>query len=69
MAKTFKTNINCKTCLSKVKPLLDEQLGEYGWSVDLTDPNRYLSIKSSGFDQGNLLKSLQSIGFKAEELA
>jgi copper chaperone len=63
----FKTNIKCDACVSKVTPSLNEVAGEQSWQVDLTDPNRTLTI-SGPVDEQRLKKSLEKVGYRAERV-
>lgn len=62
----FKTNIKCGTCIEKVTPTLDQVTGKGNWSVDLTDPNRTLTITEG--DPAIINESLQKVGYRAEKI-
>jgi copper chaperone len=42
--QTFRTNIKCGGCVSKVKPFLDELKDVKSWQVDLNSPDRTLTV-------------------------
>ena len=62
----YKTNIKCAACISKVTPGLNELVGEGNWEVDLTQPDRVLTIKEGDPDKVN--GKLRPIGYFAEKI-
>ena len=62
---SFKTNIQCGNCLSKVSPKLNEQAGIHIWSVDLQDPNRTLTVETETLDSEDVCKAVLKAGFIA----
>ena len=46
MQVKFKTNIKCVGCIQTVTPFLDKVEGLEQWEVDLTSPDRVLTIKA-----------------------
>lgn len=62
----FKTNIKCAACVEKVTPGLNETIGKDKWSVDLTDPNRTLTITEG--DTVKMAAKLREVGYLAERL-
>jgi copper chaperone len=63
----FKTNIKCSACVEKVTPALNKTAGEGNWSVDLTNPQRILSIEGD-LDERKLNEALEKTGYKAEKI-
>ncbi len=59
----FKTNIKCAACVEKVTPGLNETIGQDKWSVDLTDPNRTLTITDG--DIVKMVAKLKEVGYLA----
>ena len=47
-AYRFKTNLQCGNCVSKVKPALDTAEGIVRWDVDTENPDKILTVESSG---------------------
>ena len=64
----LKTNINCGGCVEKVKPALNETFGENNWKVDTTDPKKVLTVTAEDADEGDVIKAVESAGYKAEQL-
>jgi copper chaperone len=62
---TFKTNIQCGNCLSKVSPKLKEQSGIETWSVDLQDPDRTLTVTTENLEPDDIKKAVLKAGFIA----
>ncbi|MEO6843767.1 MAG: heavy-metal-associated domain-containing protein [Ginsengibacter sp.] len=66
--KQYKTNIMCCSCIAKVTPVLNETFGEENWEVDIKDPKKILTISSDDADEKDVKKTLEKVGYKAEEL-
>jgi copper chaperone len=64
---TFKTNIKCEGCIEKVTPGLNETAGAGHWQVDLSKPERILTVESN-VDEKQIKEALQKAGYKAERL-
>jgi copper chaperone len=64
----FKTNIKCSGCVAQVTPELNKAAGESNWQVDITSPNKTLSIYTNNADVDRILEAVQKAGFKAEQL-
>jgi copper chaperone len=62
----FKTNINCGGCVAKVTPFLNKQEGVASWKVDTENPDKILTVESTGTTATEVITTLQKIGFKAE---
>lgn len=41
----FKTNLNCGGCVSKVQADFDETVGKNNWEVDITHPEKTLTVQ------------------------
>ena len=65
---SFKTNIQCSNCLSKVSPKLNEQAEIYNWAVDLQDPNKTLTVETNSLDAEDIRKVVLKAGFMATVL-
>ncbi|MBL4677328.1 MAG: heavy-metal-associated domain-containing protein [Mucilaginibacter sp.] len=60
----FNTNIKCTGCVSTVSPGLNEILGENNWKVDLSDPERKLTVEG---DVGaeKVIAAIANAGYQA----
>lgn len=63
----FKTNMKCSVCVATVTPFLNETAGEGQWKVDLTSPERTLTIESD-ITEEKITNALQKAGYKAEKV-
>lgn len=63
----FKTNIKCATCVATVTPFLNETAGEGKWQVDLTSPDRTLTVQADAPEE-KIKNALLKAGYKAEKL-
>lgn len=67
-ALKFKTNINCGGCVSSVKPHLDNTKGIHQWTVDTTDKDKILTVKSDELSEEQIIEIVQKAGFKIHAL-
>ena len=56
----------CGNCLSKVSPVLNNADGIGTWEVNLTDPQRVLSVDNSKYNAEEIIALVKKVGFKAE---
>lgn len=63
---TFKTNIQCSNCLSKVASKLEQQEGILTWQVDLQDPNRTLTVETGTLTAEAIQRVVLQAGFLAQ---
>ena len=68
MERTSKTNAKCAGCVAKIGEKLNHTPEITEWSIDLTNPNKTLLIKSSLTDD-KIITLVSEAGFKAEKLA
>lgn len=65
----FKTTIKCAGCISKVTPFLNQAAGENNWEVDITNPDKILTIKKDKENrEQEVLNAVQKAGYKAEKI-
>lgn len=67
--KTFKlkTNLKCNNCVAKVKTQLDETKEIASWSIDLTSPDRILTVETNDEATVALVQRiLQDAGYRSE---
>ncbi|MBN8862710.1 MAG: hypothetical protein J0H92_05035 [Sphingobacteriales bacterium] len=65
--KTFKTNIKCSGCIEKVTPYLNQRVGEGLWTVDVTDPDKKLTVEAP-IEGAVVIQAVTEAGYKAEQL-
>lgn len=56
---TFKTNINCQGCISKVKPVLDGNPNISKWSIDTENPNKLLTVESEILSEEDIISLIK----------
>ncbi len=67
MQATFKTTLNCGSCVSKVTPGLNRIQGLEDWSVDTSDPDKRLTASVAGPDVvAQIVAAVQEAGFEAD---
>lgn len=64
----LKTNIMCGSCIEKVTPVLNKELGENNWKVDTQNPKKVLTVTADNVDKNDVINAVQKAGYKAEEL-
>ena len=63
-----KTNIMCGSCVAKVTPTLNQEVGEQNWKVDTTNPKKVLTVTSENLSEADVIKAVEKAGYKAEKL-
>lgn len=65
----FKTNIKCGGCIANVTPHLNKLGKIEKWEVDTESPDKILTVEGMpGIDSKEVIKTLESAGYKAEQL-
>jgi len=66
MQATFKTTLQCGSCVSKVTPGLNRIEGLDDWSVDTADPDKRLTASVAGAEVvAQIVAAVQAAGFEA----
>ena len=63
----FKTNIKCSSCIATVSPELSFKDKIKEWSVDITSPEKTLTI-TTDYSEGEVKELLEKVGYKAESV-
>jgi copper chaperone CopZ len=63
----FKTNIKCSSCIAAVSPELNFKDNIQEWSVDITSPDKTLSI-TTDYSEAEIKEILEKVGYHAEKL-
>lgn len=66
--KTFKTTINCGSCIRAISPTLNEVVGENNWTVDTENPDKILTIHNENVDETELVNAVRQAGFEIDAL-
>jgi copper chaperone len=66
--QTFRTNIKCGTCVSKVKPYLDRMKEIKFWQVDLNSTDRILTVEGD-ISAELISKAIAAAGYRADKIA
>ncbi len=64
----FASNIKCDGCISKVTPHLNASVGADNWEVDLTTPNKVLTVVGNATEE-QVREAVQKAGYKVEKIA
>jgi cation transport ATPase len=66
MQATFKTTLNCGSCVSKVTPGLNRIEGLHNWSVDTSNPDKRLTASVADREVATqIVAAIQEAGFEA----
>lgn len=63
----FKTNINCRGCVSAVTQTLDTVVGEGYWKVDTQNPSKILTVTNLQVSENKIVEAVQKAGYKIEK--
>lgn len=66
---SFKTNINCSSCLKTVTPFLNEVDEVDSWKVDTNDPDKILEATLDEGDGTAVEEAVKKAGFTIERLS
>ncbi|MBL7795944.1 MAG: heavy-metal-associated domain-containing protein [Saprospiraceae bacterium] len=64
----FKTNIKCMGCVANVTPELDQVVGAQHWEVDITSPDKVLTVKTGTLDAEDVAAAVSKAGYTATPL-
>lgn len=64
-----KTNIMCGSCVAKVTPTLNQEVGEQNWKVDTASPKKVLTVTTENLSEADIIKAVEKAGYKAEKLS
>jgi copper chaperone len=62
----FKTNINCNNCIAAVSPHLFSAVEIKEWNVDITNPQKILTVSGENITPEYVIDTIKSAGYKAE---
>lgn len=64
----FKTTMSCSGCVSKIEKFLNAEKGILKWEVDLSSPDKILTIETDTLDPAAIPPLLLKAGYKAEQI-
>ncbi|RYY47106.1 MAG: copper chaperone [Chitinophagaceae bacterium] len=64
-----KTNIMCGSCVAKVTPTLNQEVGEQNWKVDIANPKKVLTVTTESLREADVIKAVEKAGYKAERIS
>jgi copper chaperone CopZ len=63
---SFKTNINCESCVAKVTPFLNENPAIQSWSVDTQNADKILTVKGQ-ISENQVIEIVSKAGFQVKQ--
>lgn len=64
----FKTSLKCNGCISAITPVMDSLAGIDSWKVDLSTPDRILTVMSENEVAGEVISGVKKAGYEIELL-
>lgn len=64
---TYKTNINCGSCIRSVTPFLNELDNVEEWNVDTDNPDKILKVELDDENDKVVVEAVEKAGFKIEK--
>jgi copper chaperone len=61
----YKTTMSCSGCVSKVEKFLNSEMDILKWGVDLSSPDKTLTIQTEKLDPNKIPELLLKAGYKA----
>ena len=61
---TYKTNLNCGSCVAAVKPHLDSEPTISRWSVDTDNPDKVLTVEGENVSPAAIKRHVSAAGFQ-----
>ena len=65
---TFKTNINCGSCIKSVTPFLNEVDNVDSWKVDTENPDKILTVELDDENEKTVIEAVKKAGFEIEKI-
>lgn len=65
--RRYRTSAKCNGCVSAIAGKLDEIMGPEDWNIDLTSPDRVLTVKSDVAEE-EIVSRVKGLGFKIEHI-
>ncbi|MBC7821510.1 MAG: heavy-metal-associated domain-containing protein [Planctomycetaceae bacterium] len=60
----LKTNLNCNSCVAAVRPYLDREPSISNWQVDITAPEKTLTVEGDSVSTDNVKAAVAKAGFQ-----
>ncbi len=64
----LKTDLQCKTCVRTVEPILQKESAIVNYKINLEHPDKQVILEADNLDVKSLISSFKKVGFKAEKL-
>ena len=64
----FSTNVHCGGCLARIRPALDASEGICHWNLDISNPQKILTVHAEGVSRKAIMEAVQKAGFSIEEI-
>ena len=68
MERKFKTSAKCAGCVKAIGEKLSQALADSEWSIDLSSPDKVLTVTADAPADERIMELVRSAGFKIEKL-
>ena len=65
-AITFKTDLHCISCVSKIEPILNDNETIEEFNILIDHPEKLITIKGNDLDSGSIISEIEGAGYHAE---
>lgn len=65
--RSFRTNINCGSCVRSVSPFLDELKGVTIWRVNVEDERKLLTVEGTASEE-DIMRVVSDAGYEISPL-
>lgn len=62
---TFKTDLHCSSCVSKIEPILENDHTIREYNINLDHPDKLVTVKGNYLDAGLLISEFRDAGYQA----
>lgn len=64
----FRTNAKCEGCLARIEKTLQGKINREEWNLDLSDPNRTLTVISDKLTDKEIMGLISKAGYLIEPI-
>ena len=59
----------CGSCIAKVTPVLNEEVGDNNWKVAIANFKKILTVTTESLNEQDIIEAVEKAGYKAEKLS
>lgn len=66
--RKFKTSAKCAGCVNKIAEKMDTATERASWDIDLSTPDRIMTVRDNALTDDAIQELVRSAGFKIEKI-